>query len=325
LLLRGLWRGRGCSRGVEAVGLRRRWAVTTANLLLSKGNLGLRKRSIVRLQITSVLLLDLSLSLSLGLQLLLTLLFSQSILRHVVRSHLLHLLALLVLLLLVLLGRALVRSGGAARSIGIGLDRRRVVTWALGRSWGRRSRRCHRIAAAIPKLFVALVLSRRSWCQTGVLVGVFSSFGEISVEVQDLEDSLRVALIILLGNCWRVKELRPLWRQTDKFSSLWIETNMYSVGKVSRIADTAHTWTSAIDEVNPLVQVIVTLYLDLEGLGLTVVVARAVRRTIWFALDFEDGTGGFDSSDVNYISEVKGIRDFAAFGFVEIERLFAED
>jgi hypothetical protein len=100
---------------------------------------------------------------------------------------------------------------------------------------------------------------------------------------------------------------------------------MYSVGKVSRIADSAHTWASAINKVNPLVQVIVTLYLDLEGLGLTIVVAGAVGRTIWFAFDFEDGTGGFDSSDVNYISQVKGIRNFAAFGFVEIERLFAED
>jgi Mn2+/Fe2+ NRAMP family transporter len=110
------------------------------------------------------------------------------------------LLALLVLLLRVLLGRALIGSGRTAGSIRIGLDRRRVVTWALGRSRRRRSRRCHRVTTAIPKLFVALALGRRSWCQTGVLVRVLSSFSEIGIEVEDLEDSLGVSLIILFGD-----------------------------------------------------------------------------------------------------------------------------
>ncbi len=58
---------------------------------------------------------------------------------------------------------------------------------------------------------------------------------------------------------------------------------------------------------------------------MTVVVAGAVRRTIWFALDLEDGTGGFDSSDVDYIPEVKCVRNLTTLGLVKIERLFTEN
>jgi hypothetical protein len=74
---------------------------------------------------------------------------------------------------------------------------------------------------------------------------------------------LRISLIILLGDGRRVKELRPLRGKTNKLASVGIKTNMDGMAEVGRVANAAHARTARIDEVDPLIQIVIALDLDL--------------------------------------------------------------
>jgi hypothetical protein len=105
--------------------------------------------------------------------------------------------------------------------------------------------------------------SWRRGSRAGILIWIFSPLGEIGVEVQDFKHGLGITLIVLLGDCGRVQQLRPFGRQADKLAGLRIEANVDRVGKVGRVAHTSHARACAVDEVDPFVEVIITLHPDL--------------------------------------------------------------
>jgi hypothetical protein len=135
------------------------------------------------------------------------------------------------------------------------------------------------------------------------LVGVLGSLSDIRVKLQYLKDGLRVALIVLLGNGGRVEELGPLRGKTKEFTSVGIETNVNRMAEVGRVADTAHARTARIDEVNPLIQIVVTLDLDLQSPGESIIITGVRGLAVQRTLDLEDRTSSLDSRNAQNILE----------------------
>ena len=195
----------------------------------------------------------------------------------------------------------------------------------LGRVQGARWRNRCAGTGAVARLLVLLGSRGLSSSKAGVTLWIICALREIRIEVKNLENRLRIALIVFLSDGRAVEKLGPFRRQADELASGGVKANVNGVGEVCGIAHTAHAGAACVDEVNPLVQVIIALHSDLKGLGGPVIVPGGGRGANCVALHLEDGAGGLDSTDVEDVLEIKSIGDLATFCLVEIESFFSQD
>ena len=100
-----------------------------------------------------------------------------------------------------------------------------------------------------------------------VVLRVLFAHLDIRIELENLDDGLGVLFVILLGDGRRSQKPLPLRRQAYKRASLGVETDMDTVAEVGRIADTAHSRTSLIDFIDPVVNLVIALDFAGNALG----------------------------------------------------------
>lgn len=103
------------------------------------------------------------------------------------------------------------------------------------------------------KLHVLICMDWGSWSKTWILLRVLASLLNFGVKVKNFYDCLRMVFVVFFCDRGCCKEFGPFLGQTNKAPIDWVKPNMHSVRKVSRVTDTTHGGTAAIDCVDPLI------------------------------------------------------------------------